>query len=1014
MPHEYKLDPLTAAEYGPLLSLRGSPAWHAKLQHYLAQEAQTESEKLLAKIMAAKAERKSAIAHKKSQLPRETPEEQSQLLPFNILPRTEIYFHPAELKAIYASYPTARQVYIRATGIQNPSKRTILNFQENIETTYPEIIADARSDIGGREALPVPPGGHPLNESERAHLREAARVREAIKKREMQIPQPPGGHPLDESEVGHIREAARVREALKGKGLLPSRAPHARPSFPITTEEKEIIRGRQPMVGSLSPLDESEREQIAAAVRLGRHHAHPLLPRIPTSPSQRARLEELSRRAHSALRTPVIPPITHAPSAIAIPSLKGTTPRVARAILEPSDVRKSSETFLSPAQRQKLFRRLDTLRKEEDIDQQFGNIARLQPEHRESEELLRESIREGKEAKEHAAQKLEKLREDERFPSGQKFLDLFQKGPEGWEPEERRQTRISRHMRPEATTQEIERLERRANKEWEEKIAPELSGYWSMIHPRGSGAHAHALTKARLEHFEKLRDHIDILKERAYEKALAHANLEEQMALRGAETQASLSHHKRSHAHAAEELAFRQQALNQTRDQAAMSAMSQLAAQKQAQHQTEMNERRRQEEEELHRPQYLLERKAALAQGLNPPTFESSLSPSIATFRPPASGAALAAGILGTVGPSLIPAVASALTGGSAAHGGPIKAKKLAEGGMPKWKELADQMEEDKYLKHQEELASHFKKPTEFNPLLHWVGEAGRGLLSNISHPQPLNLLGEAATRTHKAQQEHNEYEDKKRGVAFELYDKMRQSLHDQKKFLANYELKREGLEEGKRHHRSMEEEQSRHHRMAELLGSQRVAAKPTFSEKDKERIVKAKENLKEGLRLKEMLKELREVYSDLDTGPKLGYLAENGWDTIASKVGGVGDVDKIQRARTLTNEFVREVQEMGKRGGRSNMALRLIQSGKMNFYNTKKVNLSTINQYEKGIDFSINHNAHVLHNEIGLPKEEIQEYMEEISPHDSKEDHPLTFGHSDNPKDFSDKEIDHIISKGR
>ena len=975
-------DPVTGEELGGTSQrFQGHAKWFEDLQRKLGEE----SEKARKDVLDTLAERKELnaaslaedLAKARSKAGVHAPA--GQLISVELLPGLEIGFTPTELKAIVSSLPFATQVYSEATGIRRPSKKQILEFQDQIETRYPQAVT------GYMRPLSSPPERRPSRTEE---------VEPATHERAVSahVFHPP-------SFTGVINPAHAAIPYTFG-------APAPRP-LPLRREQADARAQLQRLEASPPPTSPIAARKHAAMIQLLRETIGEANAPHPHAATPHTFRESSPPRPGRSLLP--VPPYARAPSV--------GTPH-------------PNPLSLAESEKEQLFKRLHLAHEEKKAGTHYATLAPVPKEHREAEDRMRRAIESREEEARSAKERVAALRHRSHESGAEKYLKMFEPGPEGYEPTHKMRERIARHVHPEFTKEGLEQLRQQAEEEWKERIAPSISGYWSSIHPRGSGQHANALAQAKLKHEQKLRQDILALRKRAHDEALQQANIEQGRALEAAGTHATIHHHQTADQRAAEEMAMRERAMGEHGRQEAISALSHLGSAKQAREQAKINERLRSEEEKLMRPLHLLGTQAALVQGLNPPVLQSMISPPPhAAHNPSPSLAQAGAGLLGTLGQHFL---GPAFKPGESYRGGPIKAKRLAEGGVPQWRKLTDRIEHDKNLEKQEELAKQFHKPEPFNYLKSWIGHAGNKLLSNLTHERPLELLGEAGTKTSEDQAAHEQNAMLYKAKSFDFYDKMRQSLQDQNNFLSNLDLEKQKLEENRRHHRENLGETARHHRSLEEKASERIAAserpKP-LTPTDRKAITEAKARIATAVKMRHTLEKLDEVYSHLDTGPNIGRAIELGFDTAASTVGGL-PLDKIQRARTLGNKYIRELDQAGKAHSRSALYVSIMKGEKPSFLHTKQANKETIEDQKAGFPIEIEEASEALRDR-GIPQEAIDDYIQKlekkpnaikIAPthHEHKKEsveqprknNHVSHGHSENPYDYSNEEIREMYRK--
>jgi hypothetical protein len=1051
------------------------PQWHTELQRKLAEQSDQARIDVLGKLAAAKAQDKVDLAKDIEKLRADSGVSPTHgLLPIELLPGLEVKFTPDELKAIASFEPLAREVYVQVTGIHNPRKTQIERFQEKIANRYPEFVPppyvrgfeeERRRALErpGRTPLPPPPYVRGFEEERRRALDPEFVSPPAARPGRTPLPPPPYYVPeFKEERRTHLQRLAALRlAALRGeigkispsvdlahlqrlidsekllrrnistlesrKGSLPPAQREAASKAAHRTLQK--VEGEIGKISTSTPLQrliDSEaairgaHRTIQSEKLLGRNISTLESREVTLPPAQREALEAAIRGAHRTIQEVKgeigkISPFSfeRRPEARALPAESSPTqaPRPPEALRIPN--------HLGAAERSGLFKRLNLEGEEKRAREKYGTLAAVPREHKEAEEMMRHSIESRETDAKKAKARLEELRNPDTYPSGQRHLDIFKTGPEGWEDEAHMKARIARHRSPHSTEEALKILKEKADIEWREKIAPQIGGFWGRIHPHGSGAHSHALEKARLRHDEQLRHAMFDLQEKAEDKALHRADIEHQRSLEAAQTQSTLSHQRKAHAHTVEEMALRERAMEDAGRQEGISALAHLGAQKQAQRQREISERLGKEEQEIVRPLHLLTQEAALASSLHPPTFQSMLAPPTHAAHIPAPSLAQAgAGMLGTLGRHFL---GSSFAPQESATGGRIKGKKFAEGGMPQWKKLTDDIEHDQHLQRQEEIAKQFNKPPRFNYLHNWIGNAGNALLSDLTHERPLELLGKAGTKTSEDQDTHEHNAMLYKAKSFDFYDKMRQSLQDQRNFLADHDLKREGLEETKRYHHGRlgeaqrhNEEVNRHHRELESSASMRSSS---ITKEDKKKIDELKDNLKKQIQLQESIEKLEPVWAKLkNTGPNIGWLIKNKWDNTAATVGGMPLKD-IQRARMGTKNVVLELQQSMRNIPRAEAFVKRIDETKPDFENIPEVNMAGLSDFK---NMSKQTQAYIIDamKDKGMTDQDINSYIHKIKDAGSHEKytshHHAERAHDvrNDPAHYSDEEISAMYQK--
>jgi hypothetical protein len=532
-----------------------------------------------------------------------------------------------------------------------------------------------------------------------------------------------------------------------------------------------------------------------------------------------------------------------------------------------------------------------------------SNLALPNATHKEAERLIRESVGNTKFRADQRGRQLSELgAEDIKL---QVAPDLTQARLDPIDTMGRYQNAYEREV--------AESLREQAEADWAERIAPSISGAYAIMGNTRSGAHAAALERAQLKHARELRGELAKLKAHGFESAHAAAKGQQDAALNRAQVTGHVGKAQQEHLARAAELAIRDAATTKAQELLSADAVGKLAAAQMQQEQAEMNERIKTAERPLDMEEHALAFERAMHSGQMLPRAPSAVPQSPPSAINPYSAAA---GVLGTMYGLQQPQQP-----GGMAHGGHAKRKFAGGGLIPSWQELSKQVSSDKYAPNREKIAEDLQKySSPFNATQNWASHVGSQLLQNLTG-SPLAAMGKGSELAHadrlKYQQHAYDQSRLDKIQAEKIYEKMDESLRNQKHFLADYEAKRGDLEIKKMGHL----ETMRHHGAIEGYNKEKLALKKgahnammqegddpaqsaarkfmAASPKQQEMINEAFTGLKEARKLKGYAASLKETTQKLNTGPILGSMPKS----LASLLG-VGEMEELDKLDQLRDEM--------------------------------------------------------------------------------------------------------------
>jgi len=816
-----------------------------------------------------------------------------------------IPFTPQELVNIVQDFDLARQVYARATGIRNPAEEDVQDFRMKIRHDFPNLEESGEESFRKQFAV--------FDSDMLSEPREAGEgaVAEVLS-------------PLSD-------KAIMERYKTKLEGIIPH------------------LIGRKTVSGYIDPIlqalqeEREERSELLRSQQVERErHRQPTLAQIKehfltdkyitahyggqmaadstlTVPIIRKKLKVGMQEAESYIDTQIRTnqPIDMSELPRVVPSAAIFTPDIIGSYFEPAissyleKVRThegSLEGPLPPAQRQALLRRVGVVEEADRLKKQSETLAPFNIHHSEAEDILRRSAAMTQRRTALTGRQLEELRELDVKPEvyrelGEQAPALQHVTPEG----------IEKYYSPRAEPI-IAHMRQAAEEEWQKRIAPRISGSFAVMGATHGGAHGQALTEARDKHFRDLEQRIIHYQDHAYDKAReaaqAAATLQHSQGLERAQVKGRLGEHQQDHLVRVQELALRDALRAKTHEQADLTAMSQLAQQRQAQRQREIDSRIQATEREDELAERGLALEANLARGFQIPL---SVTPNVSrVVSAPPSGPGFMSALLGQLGAlGSIPGMPGAGQYAGMAKGGHAKGQKFAGGGLiPSWQELAMQVQPDKYAQQQEQIANRLQSyQSPFNPMANWMGHVSAQQLMNL-RGDPLEAMGKGmalAQADREASQQHAYDRSRADQVsAANLYDKMNESLRHQQHFLADYEAKRAHHMETQRHHSVIEEHSAR------KIG---MPSKSALKQIDKT-TEKAKANYEKALKEKSQLEKESEVFKRVNQGNLSRYLpswmtGEDPADVEAADAITKGTKKRIPLSRSRSKEANEQILKM-------------------------------------------------------------------------------------------------------
>lgn len=725
-------------------------------------------------------------------------------IPVSITGRSEpIPFTPEELYRAQTDETFARRIFQAATG-HPPSKPDIRQFQERLAVEHPEV--GERLVQEGRR-----------REQEERQEERAARIR-VYDNSPMSVPRAefvrrinavaPGINPRDITPI--ILEHAGFTAPRYGTGLLPA----GMNAFSFLKSVRNLYAGEQlypqqnfaqmmedaadPRAAAMDPGDAVDPAAAVMGGEAGRGRA-PFGGRAGAMPVPGVHFEEVPRRPHPFLRGPVDrdAPMHDPFAGVGIGEIPGVALRPHFGVPHPppripgpfGDPGRLGRAPMSPS----LEERLAAQQEVRKLIAGSSRIAPLPEEFNQAGRIIERGVGAHDDTFETAQEEIRAAGRHDMHRDVQPFLQAAM-GNHDADVDDymaRYRENVIAPMRAEAEEDFLER------------VVPHLNMSFAQHGAFHGGKRNAALLKATEKMRRGLHREVGERLSEAEMKARAHANHRGEKALHAGRV--SVEAGKLSHDAAVQraQAGMNSAVTKAAADKAQADALREIAAQRQAQGQNEINTRLAEFEEEQAHPHRALERESMIARGHPIPVTQGFSAQQMGAPTPPnpfnAAGG-LFGQMMGAMGgrrPQEAPY----------AKGGHVKSKYATGGHVEHYNQLGKHVHPAQHEGDLQQLASEFRNYQE-DPQANWIDRVSQQMLANV-HGDPLQNIGRGSMHATSDRENARERMLASKDKAANLYQAINNTRMKQHEILAHYENQRMQMAEQQRHHGAMEGHQS-------------------------------------------------------------------------------------------------------------------------------------------------------------------------------------------------------------